>query len=85
MYIELKEIKGKHYVMLRHEASRMNVDGTIDEITKEKPVAQFMSSNPVEAYNVARQFAKQNKCLIRATKGGIETPEVPIPPDLFEE
>ncbi|MBO06538.1 MAG: hypothetical protein CMI58_05850 [Parcubacteria group bacterium] len=73
MYIELKEIKGKHYVMLRHEAS------------KEKPVAQFMSSNPVEAYNVARQFAKQNKCLIRATKGGIETPEVPIPPDLFEE
>ncbi len=73
MYIELREMKEKHYVMLRHEDS------------KEKPVAQFISSNPVEAYNVARQFAKQNKCLIRATKGGIETPEVPIPPDLFEE
>jgi|TARA_R100000049_G_C1898473_1_gene49242 ribosomal protein L10 len=73
MYVELREKTGKHYVMIRHEDS------------KEKPVAQFISSNPVEAYNVAKQFAKQHKCLIRATKGGIETPEVPMPPDLFEE
>ena len=68
MYIELREKSGKHYVMLRHDGST------------EKPVAQFMSSNPVEAYNVAKQYAKQNKCLIRATKGGIETPELPPQP-----
>ena len=48
MYIELRERKGKHYVMLRHEDS------------KEKPVAQFVSTNQVEAYNVAKQYAKQN-------------------------
>ena len=45
-----------------------------------KPVAQFVSTNPVEAYNVAKQYAKQNKCLIRSTKGGIEAPEFPPQP-----
>ena len=65
MYVELREMKGKHYVMLRHDDS------------KEKPVAQFVSTNEVEAYNVAKQYAKQNKCLIRATHGGIDTPELP--------
>jgi len=67
MYIELREKSGKHYVMLRHDGST------------EKPVAQFVSSNPVEAYNVAKQYAKQNGCLIRATKGGI-APELPPQP-----
>ena len=69
MYIELREKSGKHYVMLRH-----------DDEQEDKPVAQFVSSNQVEAYNVAKQYAKQNKCLIRATKGGIETPELPTQP-----
>ena len=68
MYIELREKSGKHYVMVRHDDS------------KDKPMAQFVSNNPVEAYNVARQYAKQNKCLIRATKGGTETPELPPQP-----
>ena len=68
MYIELREKNGKHYVMIRHDDS------------KDKPVAQFVSSNPVEAYNVAKQYAKQKKCLIRATKGGTETPELPTQP-----
>ncbi len=68
MYIELREKSGKHYVMIRHDDS------------KDKPVAQFVSNNPVEAYNVAKQYAKQNKCLIRATKGGTETPELPTQP-----
>ena len=69
MYIELREKAGKHYVMLRH-----------DDEQEDKPVAQFVSTNQVEAYNVAKQYAKQNKCLIRATKGGIETPELPTQP-----
>jgi len=69
MYIELREKAGKHYVMLRH-----------DDEQEDKPVAQFVSSNQVEAYNVAKQYAKQNKCLIRATKGGSETPELPTQP-----
>ena len=68
MYVELREMKGKHYVMLRHDDS------------KEKPVAQFVSTNQVEAYNVAKQYAKQNKCLIRVTEGGAETPELPTQP-----
>ena len=68
MYIELREKNGKHYVMIRHDDS------------KDKPVAQFVSSNPVEASNVAKQYAKQNRCLIRTTKGGIETPELPTQP-----
>ena len=37
MYIELREKSGKHYVMLRHEDK------------EDKPVAQFVSTNPVEA------------------------------------
>ena len=69
MYIELREKSGKHYVMLRH-----------DDEQEDKPVAQFVSSNPVEASNVAKQYAKQNRCLIRTTKGGIETPELPTQP-----
>ena len=48
MYIELREMKGKHYVMLRHDDS------------KEKPVAQFASVDRVQAENVAKQYAKQN-------------------------
>jgi hypothetical protein len=68
MYIELREKSGKHYVMIRHDDS------------KDKPVAQFVSTNPVEAYNVAKQYAKQNRCLIRTTTGGIEAPELPPQP-----
>ena len=68
MYVELREKNGKYYVLFRHEDS------------KEKAVAQFVSSVKHESENVARQFAKQNKCLVRYTSGGIETPELPQPP-----
>ena len=47
MYVELREKAGKHYVMLRH-----------DDDQEDKPVAQFVSTNQVEAYNVAKQYAK---------------------------
>jgi len=68
MYVELREKDAKYYVIIRHEDS------------KEKPVAQFVSSVKFEAFNVARQYAKQNKCLLRHTSGGIETPELPTQP-----
>ena len=68
MYVELRENDAKYYVIIRHEDS------------KEKPVAQFVSSVKFEAFNVARQYAKQNKCLLRHTSGGIETPELPTQP-----
>ena len=68
MYIEVREKTGKYYVIMRHEES------------KDKPMAQFASSDKVQAENVARQYAKQNKCMIRYTTGGIETPEFPQPP-----
>ena len=70
MYIELREKAGKFYVLLRHEDS------------KEKPVAHFVSKSKVESYNVAKQYAKQNKCLIRVTEAqNLETPELPKPPE----
>ena len=70
MYIELREKAGKFYVLLRHEDS------------KEKAVAHFVSNSKVESYNVAKQFAKQNKCLIRVTEAqNLETPELPKPPE----
>ena len=65
MYVEVREKKGKYFVILRHEDS------------KEKPTAHFVSTNKNEANNVGKQFAKQNKCMIRFTSGGIETPELP--------
>ena len=66
MYVELREKNKKYYVLFRHED------------TKEKPVAQFVSNSKFESYNVARQYAKQNKCLLRVTEGrGVETPELP--------
>ena len=68
MYVELREKNGKYYVLFRHEDSA------------EKSVAQFVSSVKHESENVARQYAKQNKCLVRYTSGGIETPELPQPP-----
>jgi len=68
VYIEVREKSGKHYVMIRHDDS------------SDKPHAQFVSTNPVEAYNVAKQYAIQNKCLIRATIGGTEIPESPPQP-----
>ena len=70
MYIELREKAGKFYVLLRHEDS------------KEKPVAHFVSKSKVESYNVAKQYAKQNKCLIRVTEAqNLETPELPKSPE----
>ena len=69
MYVELREKNKKYYVLFRHDG----------EDSKSKPVAQFVSSNKVESYNVARQYAKQNKCLIRKTEGE-ETPELPTQP-----
>ena len=72
MYIELREKAGKFYVLLRHEDS------------KEKAVAHFVSNSEVESYNVAKQYAKQNKCLIRVTEAeNLETPELPKPPEFL--
>ena len=68
MYIEVREKNAKYYVIVRHEDS------------VEKPMAHFASSSKEEAAIVGRQFAKQHKCLIRYTSGGIETPELPTPP-----
>ena len=70
MYIEVREKNAKYYVIVRHEDS------------VEKPMAHFASSSKEEATNVGRQFAKQHKCLIRFTSGGIETPELPTPPQV---
>ena len=68
MYIELREKAGKFYVLLRHGE-------------EEKPVAHFVSNSKVESYNVAKQYAKQNKCLIRVTEAqNLETPELPTQP-----
>ena len=72
MYIELREKSGKFYVLLRQEDS------------KEKAVAHFVSNSKVESYNVAKQYAKQNKCLIRVTEAqNLETPELPKPPEFL--
>ena len=68
MYIEVREKTGKYYVIIRHEDS------------KEKPVAQFVSSDKSQSENVARQYATQNKCMVRYTSGGMETPELPPQP-----
>jgi len=70
MYVELREKNKKYYVLFRDD----------DEDSKSKPVAQFVSANQVESYNIAKQYAKQNKCLIRVTEGGAETPELPTQP-----
>ena len=72
MYIELREKAGKFYVLLRHEDS------------KEKAVAHFVSKSKVESYNVAKQYAKPTKCLIRVTDAqNLETPELPKPPEFL--
>jgi len=70
MYVELREKNKKYYVLFRDD----------DEDSKSKPVAQFVSASQVESYNIAKQYAKQNKCLIRVTEGGTETPELPTQP-----
>ena len=70
MYVELREKNKKYYVLFRDD----------DEDSKSKPVAQFVSANEVESYNIAKQYAKQNKCLISVTEGGEETPELPTQP-----
>ena len=70
MYVELREKNKKYYVLFRDD----------DEDSKSKPVAQFVSNSKFESYNVARQYAKQNKCLMRVTEGGEETPELPTQP-----
>jgi len=75
MYIEVREKGSKYYVILRGEDLYRHEDST------GKQRAHFVSTNKNEANNVAKQFAKQNKCLIRWTSGGIETPELPTQPD----
>ena len=70
MYVELREKNKKYYVLFRHD----------DEDSKSKPVAQFVSNSKFESYNIAKQYAKQNKCLLRVTEGGVETPELPTQP-----
>ena len=69
MYVELREKDKKYYVLFRD-----------DKDSKSKSVAQFVSASEVESYNIAKQYAKQNKCLIRVTEGGEETPELPTQP-----
>ena len=69
MYVELREKNKKFYVLFRD-----------DKDSKSKSVAQFVSASEVESYNIAKQYAKQNKCLIRVTEGGEETPELPTQP-----
>ena len=71
MYVELREKDKKYYVLFRDD----------DEDSKSKPVAQFVSASEVESYNIAKQYAKQNKCLIRVTEAqNLETPELPTQP-----
>jgi len=71
MYVELREKNKKYYVLFRDD----------NEDTKSKSVAQFVSTNQVESYNIAKQYAKQNKCLIRVTEAqNLETPELPTQP-----
>ena len=71
MYVELREKNKKFYVLFRDD----------DEDSKSKSVAQFVSTNEVESYNIAKQYAKQNKCLIRVTEAqNLETPELPTQP-----
>ena len=65
MYIEVRQKSAKYFVIIRHEGSQ------------EKPMAHFASSSKEEPTNVGKQFAKQNKCMIRYTSGGIEKPELP--------
>ena len=75
MYIEVREKGGKYFVILRGEDLYRHED------SKGKQFAHFVSTSKNEANNVAKQFAKQNKCLIRWTSGGNETPELPTQPD----
>ena len=70
MYVELREKDKKYYVLFSDD----------DEDSKSKSVAQFVINSKFESYNVARQYAKQNKCLMRVTEGGEETPELPTQP-----
>ena len=75
MYVEVREKDSKYYVILRGEDLYRHED------SKGKQFAHFVSTSKNEVGNVAKQFAKQNKCLIRWTSGGIETPELPTQPD----
>ena len=68
MYIEIREKNGTYYVIFKKEGDMS------------KPLAQFASRNKEEAENVAKAYAKQNKCMIRHTTGGLEIPEMPPPP-----
>ena len=68
MYIEVREKDAKYFVLIRHDDP------------KQKGVAHFASRSKEEATNVGKQFAKQNKCMIRFTSGGVETPELPTQP-----
>ena len=71
MYVELREKNKKYYVLFRDD----------NEDSKSKSVAQFVSTSEVESYNIAKQYAKQNKCLIRVTEAqNLETPELPTQP-----
>ena len=71
MYVELREKNKKYYVLFRDD----------NEDSKSKSVAQFVSASEVESYNIAKQYAKQNKCLIRVTEAqNLETPELPTQP-----
>ena len=76
MYVEVRKKNSKYYVILRGEDLYRHED------SKGKGFAHFVSTNKDEVSNVAKQFAKQNKCLIRWTSGGTETPELPPQPDL---
>ena len=68
MYIEIREKNSTYYVIFKHDGE------------KGKPLAQFASKDRSEAENVAKAYAKQNRCMIRHTSGGIDTPDMPQPP-----
>tara|TARA_Y100000310_G_scaffold103589_1_gene101966 strand:+ start:51 stop:269 length:219 start_codon:yes stop_codon:yes gene_type:complete len=69
MWVELRYKSGKYYVILRQEDSTS------------KPVAQFVSALELEAENVGKAMAKQNRCFMKRTSGGVETPELPQQPE----
>ena len=58
--VRLRSKEGFFYVSL------MPVDG------EEKPKTVFKSSNESAARNIARQFAKQYKCMVAFELGGVE-------------
>jgi hypothetical protein len=69
MWVEMRFKSGKYYILLRNDDSPV------------KPVAQFVSTSELEAENVGKAMAKQNRCFMKRTSGGLEIPELPQTPE----